>query len=215
MNNSDKKTQVGYSHYQENYDGLTRFISYYYQIDLALSLKTDNCLEIGIGNKTVSSALSHRGVNMTTCDFDPDLKPDYVADIRELPFDNKSFDLVMACQVLEHLPWDDLSKALKELERVSSKYAIISLPYSSIYFELIVKIPFLKYLIKKTCIDFCIRIPLFFIRFKPTSEHYWEIGWRGYSIRKIRKALLESFDIIDEKRPVLNPYHHFFILQKK
>lgn len=215
MNNSIKKTQVGYSHYLENYDGLTRFISYYYQIDLALNLKINNCLEIGIGNKTVSSVLTHRGVNMTTCDFDSDLKPDYVADIRELPFDDKSFDLVMACQVLEHLPWNDLSRALKELERVTSKYAIISLPYSSIYFELIVKIPFFKHLIKKACIDFCLRIPLFFIRFKPTSEHYWEIGWRGYSIRKIRKALQESFDIIDEKRPVLNPYHHFFILQKK
>jgi len=108
--------QVSYNHYQENYDGLTRFISYYYQIDLTTSLNISKCLEIGIGNKTVSSALINRGVNVTTCDFDSELKPDYVADIRELPFENNSYELVMACQVLEHLPWSDFSKALNELK---------------------------------------------------------------------------------------------------
>lgn len=216
MNDSMKhQKQVSYNHYQENYDGLSRFISYYYQIDLTTSLNVSKCLEIGIGNRTVSSALMNRGVNVTTCDFDPELKPDYVADIRELPFENNSYELVMACQVLEHLPWSDFHKALSELKRVSGKFIIISLPYSSLYFELVIKFPFLKHIIKKPCIDFCIRIPLFFKKFKPTQEHQWEIGWKGYSIRKIRGALQEYFDIIDEKRPVLNPYHHFFILEKK
>lgn len=117
--------------------------------------------------------------------------------------------------VFEHLPWSDFSKALSELKRVSSKYIIISLPYSSIYFELILKFPFLKTVLKQLYIDFCIRIPVFFKKFKATNEHQWEIGWKGYGIGKIREALRDHFDVIDEKRPVLNTYHHFFVLKKK
>ena len=45
-------TQVPKEHYSNNYDNVFRFISYYYQIDLAIKLKPKNILEIGIGNKT-------------------------------------------------------------------------------------------------------------------------------------------------------------------
>ncbi len=206
--------QVSEKHYKENYDGLNRFISYYYQIEIAYNLNVKNVLEIGVGNKTVSLILKNRGIKIVTCDFDPALQPDYVADIRNLPFEKSSFDLVMACQVLEHLPWSDASTAIFELSRVTQKYAIISLPYSSIYFEMIIKLPFLKNIFKKPHIDFCVRLPIFFKKFKPTIEHYWEIGWRGFSIIAIRKELKKYFRIIEEKRPILNTYHHFFVLEK-
>ncbi len=45
-----------------------------------------------------------------------------------MPFENASFDLVTCLEVLEHLPFDVYSKALFELERVSKKYIIISVP---------------------------------------------------------------------------------------
>ncbi|HIE15264.1 TPA: class I SAM-dependent methyltransferase [Candidatus Bathyarchaeota archaeon] len=51
-------------------------------------------------------------------------------DIAALPFDPESFDLVTCLEVLEHLSYEIYSKALSELERVSKKYIIISVPNS-------------------------------------------------------------------------------------
>ena len=55
------KTQVDKDFYCKQYDDLGRFISYYYQIKLALDLNVEKFLEIGIGNKTVSSYLKNKG----------------------------------------------------------------------------------------------------------------------------------------------------------
>jgi ubiquinone/menaquinone biosynthesis C-methylase UbiE len=46
--------------------------------------------------------------------------------IYEIPFKDNSFDLVICCEVLEHL--DDPKKALSELARVSKQYVILSVP---------------------------------------------------------------------------------------
>lgn len=46
-----------------------------------------------------------------------------------LPFENKSYDLVIACQVLEHIGiYGEQVELFNELERISNK-ALISLPY--------------------------------------------------------------------------------------
>ncbi|MGC9574634.1 MAG: class I SAM-dependent methyltransferase [Desulfobacterota bacterium U4-17] len=49
-------------------------------------------------------------------------------DIAALPFEPASFDLVTCLEVLEHLPYETFEKALSELQRVSKKYIIISVP---------------------------------------------------------------------------------------
>lgn len=50
------------------------------------------------------------------------------ASIENLPFDSGSFDLVVCAEVLEHLPYGVYERGIQELERVSSKYIIISVP---------------------------------------------------------------------------------------
>ncbi len=45
-----------------------------------------------------------------------------------LPFAPASFDLVTCFEVLEHLPYQMFPHALRELERVSRKYIIVSVP---------------------------------------------------------------------------------------
>jgi ubiquinone/menaquinone biosynthesis C-methylase UbiE len=49
-------------------------------------------------------------------------------DIGALPFESASFDLVTCLEVLEHLSCGLFQKALSELQRVSKKYIIISVP---------------------------------------------------------------------------------------
>ncbi|MEM2045693.1 MAG: class I SAM-dependent methyltransferase [Candidatus Bathyarchaeia archaeon] len=51
-------------------------------------------------------------------------------DIASLPFESASFDLVTCLEVLEHLPSTVFERALSEIERVSRKYIIISVPNS-------------------------------------------------------------------------------------
>lgn len=48
--------------------------------------------------------------------------------IEKLPFSDNSFDLLICAEVLEHLPYPIYKKAIKEVERVSKKYILISVP---------------------------------------------------------------------------------------
>lgn len=48
--------------------------------------------------------------------------------LENLPFLDNSFDVLICCEVLEHLPHPIFQKAIKELERVSKKYILISVP---------------------------------------------------------------------------------------
>jgi len=51
------------------------------------------------------------------------------ASSEHLPFSDRSFDLVLCCEVLEHLPDEMFRRTLSELRRVSRKYVLISVPY--------------------------------------------------------------------------------------
>lgn len=198
----------------KKYDTLERFISYYYQIELIRELNPKTLLEIGIGSKVVSEYLKRMGIKVTTCDIDSNLFPDKVGDIRNLPFENESFDVVAAFQVLEHIPFSDFEKALKEMSRVSKKYAIASLPFRHTAFEIVLKIPFIRTIFKKPFLSFCLRIPLIFYNERNLGEHQWELGLRRFSLSKIRKCFSKYFKILKEVRPTLNSYHHFFVLEK-
>src|SRR3990167_4180484 len=49
-----------------------------------------------------------------------------VADARNLPFDDHSFDLVISINTIHNLDQEDLAKALKEITRVSRKNSFIT-----------------------------------------------------------------------------------------
>ena len=210
--------QVKKEHYfRKKYDDLSRFISYFYQVDLVAVSVGDSgakILEVGIGNGTVSDYLKKLGFSVTTCDFDPALKPDVVADVRKLPFPDNSFDAVMACEVLEHLPFEDFEIAIKELARVSRKSVVISLPYKSTYFEVALKLPLIRTIFRRPFLDFLIRLPLPFGGIKVSGQHYWEIDLWRTPLRRVRAALRRYGRVIREVKPVLNHYHYFFVLEK-
>ncbi len=55
------------------------------------------------------------------------------SDIRKLPFKDKSFDVVIALQVLEHLPKKDSWKVLEKMEKIARKQIIVAMPIGEMY----------------------------------------------------------------------------------
>lgn len=56
-----------------------------------------------------------------------------VSDIRKMKFKAKSFDVVLASHVIEHLKPSDAAKFIKDLERIAKKQVIIATPIGEMY----------------------------------------------------------------------------------
>ena len=56
-----------------------------------------------------------------------------ISDIRKMKFPAKSFDIVIASHVIEHLPPKDANKFIKDLERIAKKQVIIATPIGEMY----------------------------------------------------------------------------------
>lgn len=215
MKNEKFKVQVENGYYQGKVDSFNRFISYYYQANLIYRSRPKNILEVGIGGGFLLNYLKSRGFNITTCDFDKSLNPDFVADIRNLPFEENSFDTVVAFEILEHIPFGDFELALSELGRVSSGSVIISIPYSSLSFHSVFKFPFSRKFFDFGFGRIILRVPQFFKKHQFDGQHYWEMGKKDYSRKKIKKIIEKKFLIVSEETPFLDDYHHFFMLKNK
>lgn len=210
------KIQVNKSNYNKStYNSLERFISYFYQVDSIVKCQAQKVLEIGVGNKLSSEYLKSVGIEVVTCDFDPAINPDIVADVRDIPVESKSFDTVVAFQVLEHIPFEDFSSVLGEFARITKKNVIISLPYRSTYVNLAFKFPGIRTLLKRNFVDLSIRIPLRFGGFETSGQHYWEIDNNLYTLKKVKTEIEKYFTIKKDFSPVLNKFHYFFVLEVK
>jgi ubiquinone/menaquinone biosynthesis C-methylase UbiE len=94
-------------------------------------------LEVGCGEGQLAHRLvtrSRRPERFVACDVELSAVMDgidplielRIASIYELPFPDASFDLVVCCEVLEHL--DDPLRGLRELARVTRRAVIVSTP---------------------------------------------------------------------------------------
>lgn len=208
------KKQVSKSHYDfDEYLNQERWISYFHQIyevvKIAKKLKKKSLkiLEIGIGDKTVSSILETQGMRVTTMDIDSQLNPDMVGSLPNIPVKAKQkFDCIICSQVLEHVAYKDSEKTLSNMSGIA-KYAVISVPHKSITLSLTMKLWFFK----------TFRIFVFMKspkKFDSSGQHYWELGAKSFSVKRFRKSIRKTgFKIIGEHRVPEFPYHHFFVLK--
>lgn len=185
-----------------------RFVSYYYQLAEVLALNPDTVLEIGVGDGVFRDYIKNNtDISYTSVDVAGDLHPDVIADVTKLPFRDGAFDVVCAFEVLEHIPFERFESALKELARVSKGAVILSLPHFGPPVKFLLKMPFLPE------ISFSFKIP-FAREHRFKGQHYWEIGKKGYSVKRIRGILEKYFKINKEFVPFENQYHHFFALER-
>lgn len=183
-----------------------RWVSYWHQIDEVLKLTPKNLLIIGSGDAMVSEVLKKYIKQVKTFDIESELEPNIIGSVDDIALPNNSFDVVLCCEVLEHLPFEKFEKCLKEIKRIAKKDVVLSLPHFGPPIKFSFKIPFIKE------IKIAFKVP-YFIKHKP-NEHCWEIGKRGYSSRKIRQVIKKYFRIKKEFIPFENQYHHFYVLEK-
>lgn len=203
------------SHYlARSYLNIGRWHSYWHQINEIRKLpNVENILEIGPGNKIISNILKELGYVVKTLDIAEDLNPDYIDNIlapRNVSLN--AFDVVLACQVLEHIQYHDFLIALRNLARISRKYLIISLPiYSKFLAKFNIDLPFIR--IRRAFHSNC-GFPAPHHQFR--GGHYWTIGTKEHSLPQVRKAIIQetSMQLINEFRPLEKNNHYFFVLQK-
>lgn len=189
-----------------------RWISFWYQIMEIHRFSPQSILEIGIGPAIVSETLKHMGKRVATLDIDETVRPTVKGNVGSLPFRRNAFDVALAAEVLEHIPFARVPHALKELARVTKTGIVITLPHfhqfaPSIALKAFPFIPRLHGVFPMT-------IP---VRHRFDGQHYWEIGKAGYSPEKIKTTLIHATGMKLTREYLIeeNPYHHVFVLVKK
>jgi 2-polyprenyl-3-methyl-5-hydroxy-6-metoxy-1,4-benzoquinol methylase len=196
-------------YYQSSYCTPRRLASYSYQIREVLALGARNVLEVGPGNGLVAHMLRGAGIRVVTLDLAPDTCADVLGSVTSLPFNGQFFDLVLCCEVLEHLPYEHVPQALREMRRVTRGHVVLSLPSCEVFWslrlglssvgELRVMVPIPTIVARKHSFD---------------GEHYWLVGARGYPLRRIIVDMKSEGLILQRTYSILeNTYHRVFVLE--
>lgn len=202
----------GRSHYSLKYFQSGRVFSYAHQIDTVLSFEPRRVLEVGVGAGVVAAALRAMGIDVTTVDIQPELKPNIVGSVTELPVDDGAFDVALCCQVLEHLPFDQFIPALRELRRATTSGVVISLPDIRPHYSLSWRLPRVGH---GTLVGTRRKAPPpeRIQSGRENSGHYWEIGYPDVPLRRVREGVSAAgLTISKEWRVSELPWHHFFRL---
>jgi hypothetical protein len=99
----------------------------------AIPRDATSCLEIGFLDLRLTRKLSDRldvvSIDLPRPVWEQGRHKLVFADVRGLPFKDRAFDLVCCTEVLEHLPAPVLARGVQELQRVSSKYILVTVPF--------------------------------------------------------------------------------------
>lgn len=93
----------------------------------------ESILDVGCGNGALINSLMGRYQKLVGLDSSKEALKHVRGDkipgsIEGLPFGDNSFDLVICLETLEHLPQEVFTKGLLELQRVSKRYVLVSVP---------------------------------------------------------------------------------------
>lgn len=121
MNNPEQKLYESiYSDSQYNYYGRSNHGKKHFNHIIGIS--PTSLLDVGCGHNDFVQAVKDHNIYAVGVDFACD-SADIVADILDLPFIDKEFDLITAWDTLEHLLEDQVAAAFKEMKRVSYRFA--------------------------------------------------------------------------------------------
>jgi len=195
-------------YYSERYFSMRQLCSLIHQIHQIYRLRPSSMLEIGIGNGFTSTFLKRAGVDVFTVDINAALSPDVVCSLDELPkhLTNRRFDLVVCCEVLEHMPFEEFEKSLEILRGYSDRLFVTLPSYSAwVGFSGFVRLPLINGLLNAG-----VKVR----RRKDLTKdaHFWELGSTTKTSRKnVRLALAKYYNNVEHGVFHLNRYHEYFL----
>ncbi|QEL66033.1 hypothetical protein OTERR_25570 [Oryzomicrobium terrae] len=183
------------------------WIRYYHILKTALAIKPSRVLEIGVGNGIVRDILSRHCSVYHTLDINARLAPDYVRDLSEPDFSDLSdYDLVIVADVLEHIPFDKVKIALKNISRYlrpggkviatipnrRSHFLFMSPTYKPSYFSLphgfLTLGSFIRrFILKKIWID---------------PHHCWEISDGSITVKNVESVFADCCFLIENHKRI-------------
>lgn len=181
----------------------------WHQLDEIQQLKPKSVLEIGPGPGLFKMLAATVGIAVETLDLDPDLRPDHIGSATDMPFDNGTYEVVCAFQMLEHLPYEASLQAFSEMVRVSQRNIVISLPDAHSVWRYQIHVPMFG------IHDFLVPRPRLSAPIHEfDGEHHWEINKRGYSLARIITDFTKNTRLLKTYRVPENPTHRFFIFAR-
>ncbi len=121
---------------------MNQIIRYKPIIDFIRKNNPKNILEVGSGSRWIwkfMRNLKYTWLDRTTADYwiqekDTSKNMKFVnGDSLAMPFSDNSFDLVFSLDMLEHIPEDKRIDSIREIVRVTNKYAIVGFPYGKLW----------------------------------------------------------------------------------
>ncbi|HUI10189.1 MAG TPA: class I SAM-dependent methyltransferase [Bacteroidota bacterium] len=89
-------------------------------------------LDVGCGDGYITNALPANmrvvGLDVGEASLKHLRRETRIGEVTALPFANGEFDLVMANDVVEHIPGPEFSRALAELQRVARRWVVVTVP---------------------------------------------------------------------------------------
>jgi len=218
--NFNSQFLMDYRDYMEGID-LSSWNRYYFIIKEIIRIKPKTILEIGAGSEIVKNCVKGLVEDYRVMDINEKLKPDILSDMRDFrPELKEKFDCLVCAEVLEHMPFRDLEKNLKNIHQylANSGKALITIPHRRARILIITPFSYQKPLI--------ITLPGW-LKSSPKSfyrqfikrkiwidpHHCWEIGDGkikkkdvenvfkkvGFNIDKFRKLLHVDFWVLSKK----------------
>lgn len=197
-------------YFNDGYFALPQLISQSQQIHDIRAMCPKNVLEVGPGNGFVSTFLRRAGFDVMTADINPALEPDICAPLAEIPqhLDGRRFDLVVCCEVLEHMPFEQFEPNIKTLRSLGDRL-YMTLPNYKKAFGIggLLRLPRIPY--KAFSWYFTFRQNR-----KLTDQHFWEVDYSPECrISEIVSILKRHYPSVKTERYALNAYHQAFVAQ--
>lgn len=194
-------------YFSDAYFSMPQLSSFAHQLHHIWGLHPRNVLEIGPGNGLLSACLRRAGIPVTTVDINQALEPDICAPLDELHAHiGEKFDLVVCCEVLEHMAFSEFDANLDHLRRAGDRL-FMTLPNGRRTMGIggIAKIPKLG----SRIFDLNIVTPVLTVI--EGGPHFWEVDRAPECSRKsIVRRLSRRYGTVRSGRFALNPYHIYF-----
>ena len=165
------------------------------QVQMLDGLVVDSVLEVGTYFGLVSAMLDNAGYAVTTLDvvapsFAKPALPHVAMDLTAIePGKLDGFDCIMCCATLEHIRYEQAEEALRAFHGSGSRYVVISVPYMGTQF-------FLQMYLNRHAFARHVSFkklrwlrPFTFDEAADPWGHKWEIGYRGFPLRKFERTL--------------------------